>query len=246
MTFIGVAYLLMGLFGISKETPPLLNDRKLDHEHREVTGFITSVDVTHQTPRRGASFYGYNYAFEFTPDGSTGMVSGRYYTKDERANAEKWHAGDKVQIWYLPGNAAVARIKGTDLGNSGGFAGALFLLVLSFGILCVFWWFVIRSRKRLEWLLTNGAVGEFRVTNVALDSGNRYRMARVRMECERADDKTDDGYYCGELFKQPKENMKFAQGLKDSGRTVFGLHDPRERERGKKRRRLEIPEMWFW
>jgi len=212
------------------------NEWKLDRRHREVTGVITSVDVTRQTQRR-ATVYRYDYAFEFIPDGSTGMTQGHYSTTDRNENAAKWHAGDKVQIWYLPDNAAVARIAN----NYSDFAGLVVLVLMMCGSGCVFWWILIRSRVRLMWLLANGSVGEFRVLNVVWVSGGKGSRSRIRMECARTDDKADNALYCGALFHK---DMKFAQSLKDSGRTVFGLYDPRER--GKNFRRVEIPEKWFW
>ena len=241
--YAGVIVLLMGLVLIFAASPAsVLNDWKLDREHREVTGVITYANVTLQKTSRGGSFYRYEYVFEFIPDYSTSMMLGRYYASDGRGNVERWRAGDKVQIWYLPGNASVARIQGTHLGSWSMLGVGLIMLAFD----CVIWWSVIRSRKRLEWLLANGLVGEFRVTNVTWVSGSRQRTAHVRVECERVDDKIDDGCYRGVLFKQPKKKMKLAQSLKDSRRTVFGLYDPLERERGKERRRLEIPETWFW
>jgi len=246
LLLVGMFYLLMSWLIISNEIPRMSNDWKLDREHREVTGVITGVNVTRQTQRRGGVSYRYEYAFEFIPDGSTGTMPGRYHETDSRENAARWHAGDKVQIWYLPDNTAVARIKGTHLEDPIGLAVGIILLVFSCALCGGFCWSVIRSRKNLEWLLANGPVGEFRMTSAEWVSVGKSRKARVRVECERVDDKMDDGCYRGVLFKQPEKKMKLAQSLKDSGRTVFGLYDPRERERGKKRRRLEIPETWFW
>jgi len=235
----GVMFLLMSLvFAFLASPVSVLNDWRLDREHREATGFVRNVSVTHYTTRDHKDVYRYEYTFGFTPDNSTEVVVGRCHPADGR----RWNVLDRVQIWYLPGNASVARMEGTRLGEPGLLVGAL--IVFAFG--GVFWLIAILSRKRLEWLLANGVVGEFRVTNVVWVPGGRNRAARVRVECERADDKTDDGLYCGALFRQPKNKLKPAQNLKDTGRTVFGLYDPRERERGKERRRLEIPEMWFW
>jgi len=241
--FYGTLFLLAGLFCIFVASPALmLNDLKLYYAHREVTGVITYASVTPYKTSRGGTSYLHEYAFEFIPDNSTGVMQGRYRAPDEWKSAERWHTGDKVQIWYLPHNAAVARIKGTSLGHWE----VLLLTLMMLTIAGAIWWSEIRSRKRLVWLLAKGLVGEFRVTNVVWVRGGKAWMDRVRVECERTDDKTDDGRYCGELLKQRQKNMKLAQNLKSSGRTVFGLYDPRERERGKERRRLEIPETWFW
>jgi len=234
--------LLMSLFWLSVSSlVPVLNDWRLDHEHREVTGFVTNVSVSYVLRGHGSHYYQYDYTFKFTPDNSTSMMLQHSFTTNQRQDAEVWHAGDKVPVWYLPGNAAVARIKGTRLGDLPVFIAAS--IIFAFG--CVLLWLVIRSRIRLKWMLANGLVGEFRIINVE-PIRSKGQLVSVRVECERADDKTDAGRYRSELFRQPQNKMELAQNLKDTGRTVFGLYDPRERERGKNRRRLEIPETWFW
>ena len=237
----GVVFLLMSLFYIFSASPmSVLNDWKLDRGHHEATGIVTSVSVTEQVFLRRRSSYQYEYAFEFIPANSSGMMLGHSQTTDERQNAARWRAGDKVPIWYLPDNAAIAQIKGSRLGNAGGLFGGLVLFAIGCGLL---WWNVIRPRRRLGWLLANGSVGEFRVTLVE-PIRQKGKTVRYRVWCKRMDDETDGGLYYGVLF-QP-ENIMFVHNLEDTGRTVFGLYDPLERERGKERRRLEIPEMWFW
>ena len=232
----GTLLMLASFGGIFVSAPSVLNDRKLEREHREVTGVITNVRTTYHARTRGSGdYYQYEYAFGFIPEGSTSMKSGYYHTTDERQNAEKWHAGDKVQIWYLPDNAAVARIKGTRLSDTD-IRGFLFIIA---GGCVLIWWNTIRPRRRLKWMLANGMVDEFRVTNVEPITYKKQTL-RYRVECRRIDDKTDDGCYRAMLFQTEKV------GFTHSGRTMFGLYDPRERERGKKRRRLEIPETWFW
>jgi hypothetical protein len=227
----GAIFVLLGsVFAFAFFPYGFWKDWKLDRAHSEVTGRVTSVRKTNMSTNNIPVC---RYEFEFRPEGLTGGMQGVCYTTGFR-----WRESESVQVWHLPGDGAVARIEGARTSKAPA-SGILFLFfpAAGFGILL----YALVARGSLQWLLVNGLVGEFRVERIVDTRERINKQPRYRAECRRLDDATDEACYCYSSHVRGK--VAFMEELRRSGRTVFALYDPRER--GKKRRRVELPEAWF-
>lgn len=208
----------------------LRQDWQLDGSHSVADGHVVEVEKSNMSINETPV---YRYAFEFMSDESGEVVQGVCYTTGRR-----WENGAKVSVLYMEGNPSVARIKGSRL--SMGSVATLFVLIFPLvGMIMMIVSIYFAARR--QWILQNGMVGEFHVirvvdTNVKINDQPRYRA-----ECKRADDAMDDGVYS--CASHVRKKVEYLRALESSERTVFGLYDPRDR--GAKRRRLELPELWF-
>lgn len=228
---VGLMFTIMGLVFTAAFFPKgLLRDWRLDVTHHETDGRVVSAGKTNMlindTPV-------YRYAFEFAPDGRGETVEGKCYT-----TGQTWREGDAVRVLYAPANASIARIEGSRLSKSS--AAMLFVLIfpaIGAGVL----FFLFRARSRSQWMLRNGMAGEFRVDKVVATNVKINDQTRYRAECRRVDDAMDESVYA--CASHERKKVAYLRALERTGRTVFGLYDLRDR--GKKRRRLDLPESWF-
>ncbi|AWI08892.1 hypothetical protein CKA38_06175 [Ereboglobus luteus] len=208
----------------------LRKDWQLDRSHLVTTGRVSEAEKSNMSINETPV---YRYAFEFTASESGEVVQGVCYT-----TGRAWNKGDKVGVLYIEGNPSTARIEGSRL--SAGSVATLFVLIFPLvGAIIVV--VSIHVPLRRQWMLKNGMVGEFRVRKIVSTNVKINKQLRYRAECERVDDAMDDGVYSYASHASGK--IKYLRALESSGRAVFGLYDPRDR--GAKRRKLELPEAWF-
>lgn len=229
--FLGLIFLVMGgVFTWIFFPHNLRQDWQLDGSHSVADGRVVKVEKSNMSINETPV---YRYAFEFTPSESGEVTQGVCYT-----TGRTWEKGAKVSVSYMEGNPSIARIKGSRLSMSS----VVTLFVLIFPLVGLIMMIVpIYIAVRRQWILQNGMVGEFRVSKVVGTNVKINDQPRYRAECERADDAMDDGVYS--CASHVRKKVEYLRALEFSGRTVFGLYDPRDR--GAKRRRLELPELWF-
>lgn len=115
----------------------------------------------------------YRTTFEYKPEGaSTNVASHSFSYRRDR------EAGNPVQVDYLKGSPATARIKGERQSPTGSF-GLLVLLLPVIPLLILF--FTWRTRRRNEFLLRDGELGSVKVeavqpTNMSINKQLVHRI----------------------------------------------------------------------
>ena len=90
----------------------------------------------------------------------------------------------------------------------------------------IFW--VIHARRRMLWLLTNGTLGDFRVTGIEPTSVTINKQPQFKITLQRLDQA--DAAPHEVRWYQPAL-LTFARERQANGQAVFGLFDPAKSKR---------------
>lgn len=221
----GAIFLAMGLFFVSVFLPwRQLDEWRLGAGHYELAqGRIISVEKTNMTMNKVRVM---RHGFEFKPAQSE-TVRGECFTTGRR-----WTAGSVVRVRYSPAEPALACPEGARL--SQGSLGSAFVLIFPIvGGGIIFW--VVRSRRRMLWIMQNGTLGDFRVTAIEPTAVTINKQQQFKITLRRLDLADAQPH---EVHWYKPELLTFARERQKNGQAVFGLFDPA------KPKKLLLPEAW--
>ena len=221
--FIGVPFLLMGLFFAWTFVPwRIQEDWTLNAaDTASAPAQVVAVSATSLSINKRRV---YHYEFTFlTPAG--GRVRGECYT-----TGSSWRAGDSAVAQYRPDHPALCRLAGARRSEA---SGSAFLVLLFPAIGALFIGTTLWSRWGLRALLERGQVVEARVTGVERTNVQVNRQTVYRITLQRTDAPDGPGLT---TRRYQAAVVSFAQQRRDSNQPVFVLYDPA------KPRRLLLPE----
>jgi hypothetical protein len=187
------------------------------------TGRIVSVEPTTLKINKRRVFR-YEFAFQL-PAG--GAVRGECYT-----TGQLWPGGGVVPVRYRAEQPALCCVEGAR--RSEGDATALIVLLFpALGVGFLVW--VIGSRRRLRWLLENGAVAEVLVTAIEPTSTQVNRQPVYQITLQRTDAGVGPPFI---VRKYQPAQVEFARQRLVSRQPVFILFNPA------RPKQMVMPEAW--
>ena len=214
----GVVFLTMGLLFAMLFLPWRQADEwwLAASQPTSTQGRIISVDNTNMSINETEVM---RYGFEFTATQGA-LVHGECFTTGRR-----WSAGSVVNVRYSPTEPALACPEGARL-SQGSMGSAVVLIFPLVGGGIIFW--VIHARRRMLWLLTNGTLGDFRVTGIEPTSVTINKQPQFKITLQRLDQA--DAAPHEVRWYQPAL-LAFARERQANGQAVFGLFDPAKSKR---------------
>ena len=221
----GAVFLLAGIFFSGLFLPwRQLDQWRLDAGPSEVSrGRIVSVERTGLSINKQTVM---RYGFEFTSTVGEPMRGACFTT------GRRWTEGEPVNVRYLAVDPALACPQGARLSQASLASSFVVLFPLAGGAILIW---TVRSRRRVDWLLRQGMLAEFRVeaidpTRVSVNNLPQFKVRLVRVDAPDAKPH--------EVRWHQVAILDFLRARKESGHALFGLIDPA------KPNKILLPETW--
>jgi hypothetical protein len=226
LLFFGAVFLAMGLFFTKIFLPwKQLDEWRLAASRPAVAqGQITSVEKTNMSINDEQVM---RYGFEFAA-ARGGLVRGECFTTGRR-----WSPGDAVKVRYDAIKPALACPAGARL-SEGSLESAFVLVFPLVGGGIIGWG--IYARRRMLWVMKNGALGDFRVTAIEPTRVEINEQPQFKITLQRIDQAVAQPH---EVRWSKPELLAFARERQKNGQAVFGLFDPA------KPKKVLLPEAWM-